>query len=91
MITRKYTNEWQEHLQTSIPERKVQFKLTEREYEVLQLAAKGHTNAEAAEVLFVSKRTVDFHLAQIYFKLGVKNRVSALNAAQKAGILRQFD
>ena len=56
-------------------------RLTKREIEVLSLIAQGHSSKEAADVLFVSKRTVDFHLANIYDKLQVNNRVQAFRAA----------
>ena len=41
-------------------------RLTKREIEVLSLIAQGCSSKEAAEALFVSKRTVDFHLANIF-------------------------
>ena len=42
---------------------------------------------EAAEELVVSKRTVDFHLANIYDKLQVNNRVQAFRAATRLGLI----
>lgn len=62
-------------------------KLTKREIEVLSLIAQGHSSKEAADVLFVSKRTVDFHLANIYDKLQVANRVQAFRAATRMGLI----
>lgn len=62
-------------------------RLTKREIEVLSLIAQGHSSKEAADVLFVSKRTVDFHLANIYDKLGVNNRVQAFRAATRMGLI----
>lgn len=62
-------------------------KLTKREIEVLSLIAQGHSSKEAADVLFVSKRTVDFHLANIYDKLQVANRVQAFRIATRLGLL----
>jgi DNA-binding CsgD family transcriptional regulator len=44
--------------------------LTGREVEVLRLVARGMTNAQAGESLFISPRTVDTHLTSIYNKLG---------------------
>ncbi|MFN3691238.1 MAG: LuxR C-terminal-related transcriptional regulator, partial [Fimbriimonadales bacterium] len=44
-------------------------RLTKREIEVLSLIAQGRSSQEVADALFVSKRTVDFHLANIYEKL----------------------
>ncbi|MCO5298000.1 MAG: response regulator transcription factor [Fimbriimonadaceae bacterium] len=62
-------------------------RLTKREIEVLSLIAQGHSSKEAAETLYVSKRTVDFHLANIYDKLQVNNRVQAFRAATRLGLI----
>lgn len=62
-------------------------RLTEREVEVLSLIAQGHSSKEAADSLFVSKRTVDFHLANVYDKLEVNNRVQAFLAATRLGLI----
>lgn len=48
--------------------------LTPREYEVARTVAAGVTNAEAARVLFISPRTVGYHLASTYRKLGIGGR-----------------
>jgi DNA-binding CsgD family transcriptional regulator len=48
--------------------------LTNREREVATLAAQGMTSKEIAANLFVSVRTVDNHLQQVYVKLGIKRR-----------------
>lgn len=48
--------------------------LTPREHAVAQEAARGRTNAEAAARLFISPRTVEYHLANSYRKLGVRDR-----------------
>ena len=62
-------------------------RLTKREIEVLSLIAQGHSSKEAADVLYVSKRTVDFHLANIYDKLQVSNRVQAFRTATRMGLI----
>jgi len=51
--------------------------LTPREVEVLRLLAGGKTNGEIAEELFVSVRTVERHVANIYAKVGTRGRVNA--------------
>ena len=62
-------------------------KLTKREVEVLTLVIEGKSSKEVAELLYVSKRTVDFHLANIYEKLQVSNRVQAFRRATSLGLL----
>jgi predicted ATPase/DNA-binding CsgD family transcriptional regulator len=56
--------------------------LTFREAEIADLAARGMSNRQIAEHLFISKRTVDAHLDHIYAKLGISSRVELLNALQ---------
>jgi pimeloyl-ACP methyl ester carboxylesterase/DNA-binding CsgD family transcriptional regulator len=51
--------------------------LTEREVEVLRHLAGGKTNGEIAEELFVSVRTVERHIANIYAKIGARGRANA--------------
>lgn len=55
--------------------------LTDREVEVLRLVAEGLTDAEAAERLFISRRTVSQHLRSVYNKLGVSSRAAATRVA----------
>jgi DNA-binding CsgD family transcriptional regulator len=62
-------------------------RLTPTEVKVLSLIAQGHSSQEAADRMVVSKRTVDFHLANIYQKLQVNNRVQALRAATRLGLI----
>ena len=52
-----------------------------REVEVLTLVAHGLTNAEVAKRVFLSSRTVEWHLASIYLKLGVRTRTEATRFA----------
>lgn len=61
--------------------------LTDREMEVLQELAKGLSNAEIAEALFLSEATVKTHLGRVLAKLGVRDRVQAVIAAFEAGIV----
>jgi DNA-binding CsgD family transcriptional regulator len=58
--------------------------LTEAELKVVQLLAAGHSNPEIARALFVSRRTVAWHLSNVYAKLGVSSRVELV-----AGALRR--
>jgi len=61
--------------------------LSEREVEVLGLIANGLTNAEIAERLYVSVRTVETHRAHIHQKLNVKTRAEIVRVARESGIL----
>ncbi len=58
--------------------------LTERELSVAHLIAAGRTNQQAAAELFVSQKTVEYHLARIYPKLGIASR-RQLAAALRTG------
>jgi len=58
--------------------------LTPREAEVLLWLARGKSNRDIGTILTVSPRTVDKHLEQIFVKLGVENRATAVVAALKA-------
>ena len=52
--------------------------LTEREVEVLQLLARGYTNARMAKELFIGEQTVKNHVSRIYAKLGVCSRAKVV-------------
>ncbi|MFO7772952.1 MAG: response regulator transcription factor [Dehalococcoidia bacterium] len=61
--------------------------LSNREREVLHLAAHGHSNAEIAERLFISRRTVETHRANAMRKLNLNNQTELLRYALQRGIL----
>jgi two-component system response regulator NreC len=61
--------------------------LSERETDVLRLIALGHTNAEIAEKLFISVRTVETHRAHIQQKLGVSSRAELVQSALSRGLI----
>ena len=61
--------------------------LTAREVDVLRLVAAGLSDAEAAEQLFLSVRTVHAHLRSIYRKAGVRSRAAAGRFAEENGLL----
>jgi DNA-binding NarL/FixJ family response regulator len=61
--------------------------LSEREYEVLNLLARGFSNTECADILTVSANTIGTHVKNIYRKLEVNNRAEALFVASSQGLL----
>ncbi len=65
--------------------------LTAREEEVLATVARGRTNAEIADELFISLSTVKTHLASLMNKLGARNRVEIAMWAYETGRVRSVD
>ncbi|HEY6472007.1 MAG TPA: response regulator transcription factor [Acidimicrobiales bacterium] len=62
--------------------------LTERELQILQLLARGLSNAEIAEELYLSSATIKTHVARVLDKLGVRDRVQAVVVAYETGVVR---
>lgn len=60
--------------------------LTPREQEILRLLVAGQSNGSIADALFISRRTVEHHVARIFPKLGVRTRAAAVAAAIAAGL-----
>jgi len=71
----------------SPPQPVVDFKLTDRELEVLVLLAEGLTNQQSAQRLSISVSTLKFHMNNIYEKLGVQTRSEALVLAAKNNLI----
>jgi LuxR family maltose regulon positive regulatory protein len=61
--------------------------LSDREIDVIQLIAKGLTNQEISNKLFLSMHTVKTHTRNIYSKLGAHHRAEAVAKARTFGIL----
>jgi DNA-binding NarL/FixJ family response regulator len=64
----------------------VPFGLTPRELAILRLLPQGLSNPQIAGVLFISPRTVQTHLSNLYGKLGVTGRAEAIAIAVQRGI-----
>ena len=68
---------------------KMQQQLTPRELSIVVSLSNGLSNRELAQSMFISEATVKSHLASIFRKLQVKNRVQVVAAAKKAGLLQE--
>ena len=71
------------------PEKKIVEPLTDRELDVLRLAAKGYTNKAIGVQLTISDRTVQGHLAHIFAKLQATSRTEAVMRAVSLGWISQ--
>lgn len=61
--------------------------LSAREVDVLRLAAQGHTTREIGEQLFISAKTADRHIQNLYTKIGASNRAEATRWAVDHGLV----
>ncbi len=61
--------------------------ISKREYKVLELMAKGHSNQEIADKLFVSLNTIKTHTSNLFIKLEAKRRTQAIERAKQLRLL----
>ena len=61
--------------------------LTSRELEILRLVLRGYTNKAIAAEMFISEKTVEFHLDNVYDKVGVRTRLMAGIWALQQGLI----
>lgn len=87
VLASKVLSEFQSYQKADVAE--VYQPLTPREREILQLMSEGLPNKTIANRLSISERTVTTHVANIYAKLHVNNRVSAIQEAMRRRILAQ--
>ncbi len=79
-----YVNQAEEVTINEVELRKLNF--SKREYEVLQLLTKGHSNAAIAENLFLSLSTVKTHVSNLFVKLDVKSRTQVIEKSKRLKI-----
>ena len=72
------------------PVRNFDGRLTKREKEILTFVAKGNTNREIADTLFITENTVKVHLSRILEKLRVHNRQQAAYTAIEMGLINWY-
>ena len=63
--------------------------LTQRELQILQLVLEGKTNKAIAGEIYISEKTVEFHLDNIYSKIGARTRLMASVWALHNGIAKK--
>jgi DNA-binding NarL/FixJ family response regulator len=90
-ITRKLIGEFTRSDAPSRAERKTVEGLSDREVEVLTHIARGLTNAELAETLFISEATVKTHVRNLLTKLDARDRVQLVVLAYEAGLVTPGD
>ena len=87
-ITRRLIREFTAHVE---PVATSDVGLSPREQEVLTLIARGHTNAELAEALFISEATVKTHVRSLLNKVGARDRVQLVVFAYEHGLVKTRD
>ncbi len=86
-VTRRLIDQFAGSPEPGKPEAKALQLLGRREREVLTLVAKGLSNSECAEQLFMSEGTVKTHVKRIYTKLDLRDRTQAVIFAYEAGMV----
>jgi DNA-binding NarL/FixJ family response regulator len=86
-VTRRLIAEFARAPAAPAPPRELE-RLTEREREVLELVARGKSNAEIAKELVVGATTVKTHVGRVLTKLGLRDRIEAVIFAYEAGMIR---
>jgi DNA-binding NarL/FixJ family response regulator len=87
-VTRRLLDQFAQNLSVGSRAREKLSRLTERERQVLQFMARGLSNAEIAQELFLSETTVKTHVGNVLGKLGLRDRVQAVVFAYESGLVR---
>ena len=88
-VTRRLIGTFTRRREPSADEAVALTRLTEREHEVLRLLARGLSNAEIGEALFLSETTVKTHVGRVLTKLGCRDRVQAVVLAYRSGYVEE--
>ncbi len=64
------------------------YKINKKEKQILEQVSLGKTNKEIAEIIYLSTRTVEYHLTNIFKKLEVESRTAAVEKAKRIGLIR---
>jgi two-component system competent response regulator ComA len=65
--------------------------ITEKEYDILKQLAKGKSNKDIAEIMFMSQRSLEYAITHLFQKLNVKSRIEAALKAKQMGLLADTD
>jgi len=85
-VTRTLIGSFADRIRPPVAQSRTADDLTPRELEVLRLLAKGMSNVEIAETMFVTRETAKTYVSRILSKLGVRDRVQAVVYAYRTGI-----
>jgi DNA-binding NarL/FixJ family response regulator len=86
-VTRRLIDQFAQRPAAKRTDAKALDEITAREREVLALVARGHSNAEIAELLVLSEGTVKTHIKRIFMKLNLRDRTQAVIFAYDAGLV----
>ncbi|MCL4125254.1 UNVERIFIED_CONTAM: hypothetical protein GTU68_029259 [Idotea baltica] len=86
-VTKRLIEQFAKQPNPTAPDAAVFHELTDREHDVLLCIARGLSNAEISESLFVSEATVKTHVSRVLAKLGVRDRVQAVVLAYEHGLV----
>ncbi len=64
---------------------------SEKQLQVLQLMADGHSNKQISQIVGIKEATVKYHTSQLFKLFGVRNRTSCVKEAQERGLIRRFE
>jgi DNA-binding NarL/FixJ family response regulator len=86
-VTRRLIDQFAQHPAAAKTDARKLDEITAREQEVLALVARGHSNAEIADLLVLSEGTVKTHIKRIFMKLGLRDRAQAVIFAYDVGLV----